>query len=155
MMKTTDFKQIQEVLKRKSYKMTPQRQVILQAFLDFPEEHLSAEDVLAIVRKQVESLGLATVYRTLELFSDLGVLHKMDFGDGRSRYEMNSFQDDHYHHHLVCLECNTVKEFDDDLLDAVEEAITKQEGFKIVDHQLKLFGYCSNCQKKMSGTNGK
>lgn len=148
MINQVNFKQIQEVLKKKGFKMTPQRQVILQAFLDNPEGHLSAEDVLGIVRKQVESLGLATVYRTLELFSDLGVLHKMDFGDGRSRYEMASFQDSHYHHHLVCLDCGVVKEFDDDLLDALEEAITAKESFKIVDHQLKLFGYCASCQKK-------
>lgn len=154
-MNQPDFKQIQEALRKKGYKMTPQRQVILQAFLDHSEEHLSAEDVLGIVRKQVESLGLATVYRTLELFSDLGVLHKMDFGDGRSRYEIASFQDNHYHHHLVCLDCGIVKEFDDDLLDAVEEAITQKENFEIVDHQLKLFGYCSNCQKKKRRANGK
>ena len=143
-----DFKHIQEIFKEHNYKMTPQRQVILQAFLDHPEEHLSAEDVLAIVRTKVESLGLATVYRTLELFSELSVLHKMDFGDGRSRYEINVASDSHYHHHLVCQSCGTVKEFDDDLLDAVEEAIMKKEKFKIVDHQLKFFGFCAECQKK-------
>lgn len=147
----TEFKQVQEVLKKKGYKMTPQRQVILQAFLDSPEAHLSAEDVLAVVRKQVESLGLATVYRTLELFSDLGVLHKMDFGDGRSRYERNTFEDCHYHHHLVCLDCGVIKEFEEDLLDAVEKAITEKENFEIVDHQLKFFGYCSDCCKKKNG----
>lgn len=154
-MNAVDFKRIQEVLKRKGYKMTPQRQVILQAFLDYPTEHLSAEDVLAIVRKQVESLGLATVYRTLELFSELGVLHKMDFGDGRGRYEMSSLEDSHYHHHLVCLNCGIVKEFEDDLLDDVEAAITKREKFLIIDHQLKLFGHCESCQKKLEKGNGK
>ena len=143
------FKQLQEVLKKKSYKMTPQRQVILQAFLDHPDRHLSAEDVLGIVKEQMESLGLATVYRTLELLSELGVLHKMDFGDGRSRYEMASFQDDHYHHHLVCLQCHGVKEFNDDLLDLVEEAITRREDFRITDHQLKIFGYCHKCKDKV------
>ena len=72
----------------------------------------------------------------------------MDFGDGRSRYEINVASDSHYHHHLVCQTCGTVKEFDDDLLDAVEEAIMKKENFKIVDHQLKFFGFCADCQKK-------
>ena len=70
----------------KQYKLTPQRQLILQTFIEHQDKHLSAEDVHVIVRLHSAEIGLATVYRTLELFSELEVLQKMDFGDGRSRY---------------------------------------------------------------------
>ena len=132
----------------KQYKLTLQRQVILQTFLDHRDEHLSAEDVHTIVRKQAPDTGLATVYRTLELLSDLDVLKKLDFGDGRSRYEINEASTPHHHHHLICLDCGIVKEFEDDLLETLEAVIARKSKFSIVDHQVKFFGYCQECQKR-------
>jgi Fur family ferric uptake transcriptional regulator len=121
---------------------------VLQAFLDHQGEHLSAEDVHNILRDQSSEIGLATVYRTLELLSDLSVLQKMDFGDGRSRYEINEDSTSHHHHHLICLSCGKVREFEDDLLDALESAVARKSNFAVVDHQLKFYGYCQECQKK-------
>lgn len=138
-------------LKRKfhegQYKLTPQRQIILQAFLDHHGEHLSAEDVHNIVKQKSTDIGLATVYRTLEILSDLEVLHKMDFGDGRSRYEINETDALHQHHHLICLSCGKVKEFEDDLLETLEAVISRNSKFKIIDHQVKFYGYCQECQR--------
>ena len=68
------------------HKMTPQRKVVLEVFLDNENAHLSAEDVRGMLRDRDSDIGLATVYRALELMCDLGILQKMDFGDGRSRY---------------------------------------------------------------------
>lgn len=143
---TLNINEVKTILRAKEYKLTPQRQIIMQVFLDIGDKHLSAEDVYNIVKKQHPDIGLATVYRTLDLLSELEVLTKMDFGDGRSRYELNE-GDMHQHHHLICLGCGTVKEFEDDLLDALEEAIAAKSKFNIVDHQLKFYGYCRNCQK--------
>lgn len=133
------------------YKLTPQRQIILQAFLDHHGEHLSAEDVHNIVKQKSTDIGLATVYRTLEILSDLEVLHKMDFGDGRSRYEINEADALHQHHHLICLSCGKVKEFEDDLLETLEAVISRNSKFKIVDHQVKFYGYCEECQRRTQG----
>lgn len=139
---------IRQKFQEKQYKLTPQRRIILEAFVDHQDEHLSAEDVHTIVRQHSSEIGLATVYRTLELFSELDVLQKMDFGDGRSRYEINEKTTPHHHHHLICLACNKVKEFEDDLLETLETVISRKSNFTIVDHQVKFYGYCEECQKK-------
>jgi Fur family ferric uptake transcriptional regulator len=146
-----DMVDIRQKFQEKQYKLTPQRKIILEAFIDHQDEHLSAEDVHNIVRQHSSEIGLATVYRTLELFSELEVLQKMDFGDGRSRYEINEKTTPHHHHHLICLSCSKVKEFEDDLLETLETVISRKSNFEIVDHQVKFYGYCEECQKKREG----
>lgn len=145
---TITMADLRQKFRDRQYKLTSQRQTILQAFLDNPDRHLSAEDVHTIVKRQAPEIGLATVYRTLELFSDLDILQKLDFGDGRQRYEINETSTPHHHHHLICLACGKVKEFGDDLLENLENAIAKSSKFTIVDHQLKFYGYCQECQKR-------
>ena len=132
------------------YKMTPQRKEILKIFVDHSDyHHMSAEDVYAILRKNNSEIGLATVYRALDLLSDLGILVRMDFGDGCARYELNTTDPKvHHHHHLICLKCKKVIEFEEDLLDELEADIADKSGFKILNHEVKFFGYCKDCQAK-------
>ncbi len=133
-------------LYERGYKMTPQRKQILQIFVEHPE-HLSAEDVYGILREQDSEIGLATVYRALDLLSELGILVKIDFGDGCARYELNTADPNvHHHHHLICVKCKKVIEFEDDLLDDLEATISKKSGFQILNHEVKFFGYCKDCQ---------
>lgn len=139
------FETICSKLNEKDYKITSQRRVILKALLDNGEGHLSAEDVYNLVKLKNPEIGLATVYRTLELLAEMEVLQKMNFGDGRSRYELNEGEV-HHHHHLICLNCGLVTEFTDDLLETLEEAIASKSGFKIVDHDLKFYGLCEKCR---------
>jgi Fur family ferric uptake transcriptional regulator len=136
---------IYKKLHENDYKITPQRRVILKVFLDNVEHHLSAEEIYNIVRVTNPEIGLATVYRTLDLLAELEILQKVNFGDGRSRYEFSDTEV-HHHHHLICLKCCEVTEFDDDKLEELEAAIGKKSGFKIIDHQVKFFGYCQKCQ---------
>lgn len=136
-------------LQEKQYKMTTQRKVILDIFVANQGRHLSAEDVHVILREQKSDIGLATVYRTLELLSQIEILQKLDFGDGRSRFELDLHDSSqHHHHHLICLECGDVFEFEDDLLEELERKINEQSNFKVIDHQVKFFGYCQECQKQ-------
>ena len=129
------------------HKMTPQRKVVLEVFLDNENAHLSAEDVRGMLRDRDSDIGLATVYRALELMCDLGILQKMDFGDGCSRYELNLTEPNaHQHHHLICRGCGKVFEFSDDLMDELEDTIAEKCKFKILDHQVKFFGYFEECQ---------
>jgi Fur family ferric uptake transcriptional regulator len=134
-----------ELLQKESYKITPQRQIILKTLLDHAEKHLSAEELHYIVKQKDPEIGLATIYRTLEIFDNLNILHKIDFGDGCIRYEFTD-QDAHTHHHLICIKCGRVIEVNDDLLETLETWIEKRTQFHITDHQLKFFGYCKNCQ---------
>ena len=82
--------ELKQRLQERQCKLTPQRKIILEVFLNNQDQHLSAEDVHTILRQELSEIGLATVYRTLELLCDMEILHKIDFGDGRSRFEINA-----------------------------------------------------------------
>ncbi len=138
---------LKERLQARQHKLTTQRRIVLEVFLTHPSQHLSAEDVYGILRGQSLDIGLATVYRSLELLANLGILQKMEFGDGCSRYEIGTMTPDaHQHHHLICMKCGKVEEFPDDLMDDLEKDVAKKTHFRIVDHQVKFFGYCKECQ---------
>lgn len=141
------FEAICEKLKEKDYKITNQRKIIIKKFLSQQDSHLSAEELFNSVKKEHPEIGLATVYRTLDLLADLEIIHKIDFGDGRARYEIGG-EETHHHHHLICLTCGDVIEFNDDLLEELEEVIKKQSGFTVVDHQVKFYGICSKCDSE-------
>ena len=83
------MKRMKEKIKDKRYKMTTQRQVILRAFVESTIRHMSAEEVFELVKKTSPDIGLATIYRTLDLFTEMDLLKKLDFDDGCSRYELN------------------------------------------------------------------
>lgn len=128
-------------------RLTPQREYIIRIFGDHPGEHLSAEEVHELIHKEFQHIGVATVYRTLEILTELEILRRISFGDGRSRYEFNQ-EEVHRHHHMVCLRCGKVEEFSEDLLDSLECRVLEQRGFKVMDHELKFYGICQQCQAK-------
>ena len=138
---------LKQRLKSNKHKLTTQRRTVLNVFIDHPGEHLSADEVYKILDGQGQDIGLATVYRSLDLLAGLDILQKMEFGDGCSRYEIKTMTpDEHQHHHMICLKCKKVYEFQEDLLDKLEKDISKKSGFKIVDHQAIFYGYCKKCQ---------
>ncbi len=140
-MSTTE--QAKDILANNGYKVTTQRKRIIEILLDNTDRHMSAEEIYEIIKGESLDIGLATVYRALELFEELGIVHKLNFGDGRSRYELK--EEEHHHHHLVCTGCNQVFEVAEDLLDQLEEKIEKQYRFKILGHHLKFLGLCKEC----------
>lgn len=142
---------VKETLKNKGYKYTSQRAEVFEVFLNNKDKHLSTEEVFEILSKVNKEIGIATVYRNVQLFEELGILDKITFDDGIGRYELRSENEDHYHHHLICLKCNKVLEVKIDLLDDLEEEIEKAEDFQIVDHNLKFYGYCSQCKNNVKG----
>lgn len=141
------YKEILEKIHQRDYKLTPQRQVILRVMLEHGHQHLSAEEVYNLVKKEAPDIGLATVYRTLDLLAELDILQKLNFDDGRSRYEVND-QEVHHHHHLVCIQCGKVMEFEEDLLEELERRIWGESKFLVLDHQVKFVGLCADCQAK-------
>lgn len=139
---------IKEKLQEKGYKLTTQRKSILQVIVDNFDEHLSCEEIYNIVVEDYPEIGIATVYRTLQLFEKLDIVFKLNFNDGYSRYELSADSDNHHHHHLICLNCGNVTEVKLDLLDALEEEIEKEGQFTIINHNVKFYGYCSECNDK-------
>lgn len=122
-------------------KHTKQRDVILIAFLD-SHEHISAEQLYQVVRKEAPSIGYTTVYRTLKLLVDAGIAQERRFDDGLVRYEV-----EHAHHdHLVCLSCGKIIEFNSELIEDTQDAIAIEYGFKVLRHRHELYGHCSDCR---------
>lgn len=136
---------IKEALHDARYKLTPQREVTLRVLLENESDHLSAEDVFMKVKDKYPEIGLATVYRTLELLNELKILDKINFGDGVSRYDLRKEGAEHFHHHLVCINCGSVEEIEEDLLGDVEKKVENDFQFKITDHRLTFHGICRTC----------
>ena len=121
----------------KGLKMTEQRRVIAQ-ILSEAEDHPDVEEVYRRASEIDQKISLATVYRTLRLVEDSGIIQSHDFGGGRARYEASD--DDTHHDHLIDLDSGEVIEFFDEELEALQEKIAKRLGYSIVDHKLELLG---------------
>jgi Fur family ferric uptake transcriptional regulator len=136
------------------YKLTLSRQAILKV-LSKEARHLSAEEIYMEVHNIYPNAGLSTVYRTLDLLEEIGLVVKSDFGDGKARYELAGEPGaDGHHHHLVCRSCGRVidyTEFIDDeieLLRKTEKGLSKKYNFEITDHLIQFYGTCSVCKGK-------
>ena len=137
-----------QLLREKGLKVTNQRLLVLEAIASCPDKHLAAEEIFELVKNSYPEIGLATVYRTIQLLNELNLIDRINFDDGFVRYEMGRTQErgkKHHHHHLICMKCGKVISFQDDLLEELEDKITVTTGFQIVDHEVKLYGYCVEC----------
>ncbi|AQS58273.1 Fur family transcriptional regulator [Desulforamulus ferrireducens] len=139
--------EVGDKLKANDYKLTTQRQQILEVLLESKDQHLSAEDIYTLVKKKAPDVGLATVYRTLELFLEHDIIHSVNFGDGRKRYEYGHSSSGHHHHHAICLNCGKIIEINEDLLEELEKQVGIDYNFTVTDHELKIYGYCGECNQ--------
>lgn len=148
LVKTTEsmFTKIIEKLHSAGYKLTPQREATIKVVLEKEKEHMSAEEIYLAVKRRNSDIGLATVYRTLEILSDIEVINKISFDDGLARYDLKQEGDKHFHHHLLCLKCCGIEEIFEDLLETIEQDVEKRFDFQIKDHRLTFHGICKNCQ---------
>jgi len=143
-----DKEAFKQLLKDRGLKVTKQRLTVLEAIASRPEEHLTAEEIFELVKADCPDIGLATVYRTIQLLSELHLIDRINFDDGFVRYEMGTVSEcehRHHHHHLICMKCGKVISFRDDLLEELEDKITAVTGFSVVDHEVKLYGFCKEC----------
>ncbi len=132
-------------------RFTEPRRMILDV-LSSTDEHPSAEDLYMRVLENYPNVGLTTVYRNLDLLEKMGIIARFQFGDGRSRYELiQSPQKPGHHHHLVCVNCKKIIDYDDfvneeiELLREVEAALSDRYGFKITGHVIQFYGQCNRC----------
>lgn len=142
-----------EMLKEKGLKVTNQRLLVLQVLAEHKDEHMTAEDIFELVREDYPEIGLATIYRTVQLLLDMQLVDRILLDDGCVRYEISEFLDErdghrHHHHHLICTECGSVTAFRDDLLEELEVYIERETGFQVTDHELKFYGMCRKCREE-------
>ena len=120
----------------KGLRITEQRRVIARV-LSEAEDHPDVEKVYARASAVDPGISIATVYRTVRLFEEAGILDRHDFGDGRSRYEAAP---EAHHDHMIDVETGKVVEFFDPEIEALQEAIARKLGYRLVDHRLELYG---------------
>ena len=139
-MKTT--RDIETLLHEAEIAPTAQRRVIAQAIRD-NTGHPDAETIYHLARQIDPHLGIATVYRTLKLFAEKGLVDRHDFGDGRARYEVAP---ESHHDHLICVRCGQVVEFARDRIEELQVEVAREEGFELLDHRMELYGLCGECR---------
>ena len=135
--------------------MTQPREIILDV-LSRTKKHLSAEDIYIEVYKIYPGIGLTTIYRTLDILTNMEMVSRYDFGDGRSRYELISDKKSEHHHHLICLNCGKIIDYSDyideetKLFDKLEKVLSEKHNFKINYHHVGFYGLCDRCKSTTS-----
>ncbi len=130
-------------LSHQGYRLTPQRMMILSA-IENSDEHISADEIYAQVVAKYPHVNISTVYRTLELLKQLGLVTETDLGGGRVRYHPS---DKGHHHHLVCRECGAMIDLDESVLAPLKSVLLQEFKFLADLRHLAIFGHCVNCKK--------
>ena len=138
---------VKQQLQQSSYKLTPQREATVRVLIENEKDHLSAEDVYLKVKDKAPEIGLATVYRTLNLLEDSGMVTSISFGTQGKKFELATKP---HHDHLICKNCGKIVEFEDPSVEKKQEEIAKKNGFTLTGHLMQLYGTCKNCSKKES-----
>jgi Fur family ferric uptake transcriptional regulator len=133
---------LQKALESRGYRLTTARRVILDTLVE-SGGHLTADEVAERARQRATGLGRMTVYRTLDLLCDLGLLRPVYQGTGAAHYIL--MQDGH-HHHLVCTTCSRVIEFGECGFDEMHRRVAERFGFRVDGHLLELYGVCEACR---------
>jgi Fur family ferric uptake transcriptional regulator len=132
--------QLDDFIRRMGLRRTGQREIILRSAFS-QQEHFTAEDLLDRVRKIQPTISRATVYRTLGLMVEAGLLREIDLGGEQTTYDPN-FLDKPSHNHLVCIDCGRVVEFEDAHIELLNDCVTRRLGFKPLRQSLKIEANC-------------
>ena len=126
---------------KKNNRNSKQRQAILD-LLSASKVHLGAETIYQRVREEQPNISMGTVYRNLDTLSEMGLVRRCSFADGKSRYELE--EGDH-HHHMICLRCGDIVDLPQCPMDPTMRAYLNSQGFKPSHHHFEVYGYCQNC----------
>jgi len=136
-------------LNERGWRLTPQRETILQVFQNLPKgNHLSAEDLYNVLKEKESGISLSTIYRTLKLMARMGILRELELAEGHKHYELNQ-PHPHHHHHLICVRCSKTIEFKSDSILKVGTKTAQKEGFHLLDCQLTIHAICPACQRSL------
>lgn len=135
-------------------RVTEPREVVMEVLLG-TEEHLTAADIYVRAHELNPAIGLTTVYRTLDILLQMGIVQKFDFGEGKARYELiNNSQSKEHHHHLVCVRCKTIVDYYDfvdeelEFIKKTQDKLSDKYRFHIMDHVISFYGICEKCRMK-------
>lgn len=126
-------------------KSTPARAAITD-FLRSSLSPVDVEEIIKFLRSKKLKTNKVTVYRNIELLYKNGVVERLEFGEGKFRYEIKK----RHHHHLICTNCGKIYEVEGDFLKKMEEEIYKNKNFKVTGHSLEFFGLCQSCRQQQN-----
>lgn len=136
--------ELMQGLQANGFRWTRQRKIILDVFMDM-DGHPSPEDIRNEIRRRGHKLGLATIYRTMKVLVETGLVHKVEFGDGHGRYEQ---RDEGEHHlHLICKRCGKTFEAPATAVNALFSKLAKENTFTLLGHTTYLHGICQDCRR--------
>ena len=137
------LKDFEKSVRAQGLRMTSQRQTIAETFFK-SKAHVTVDDLYAMVRKEDDRIGHATVYRTLRFMEESGLAESHRFGGGKLRYEVQQ----HHHDHIICVKCGTIKEFENQTMEDLQEEIAQEHGFVLKSHRMEIYGICPACLRK-------
>jgi Fur family ferric uptake transcriptional regulator len=132
-------------MKSKGLHESTTRDLVVETFLS-AREHLGLDDILQRVRARHPGVGMATVYRTMRLLEEAGLVQARHFGSGPTLYEVSVGRP--HHDHLVCEECGQILEFVNEPIERLQEKVAAQHGFELLRHRHELFGVCARCRQR-------
>lgn len=135
-------RRLEDYLKSRSIRQTQARRAVLQAVLDI-NEHFEAEQLFYFLRQNGESVGKATVYRTLPLLVDCGILKQVRLDETRAHYELAVGEDPH--DHMVCRRCGRIVEFSSREIETLRKKIAEEKRFHAIGHRFQISGLCWEC----------
>jgi len=140
--------------KKNGHRLTAPRKAII-SILSKTINHPSVEEIYMEVHKRYPSIGITTVYRTLDLLVNWGLVHKFDFGEGKARFELiDHLNGIGHHHHLICVNCKKIINYTDFISDEIElfkrleNRLSNKYNFRINNHIVEFYGICEECGKK-------
>ncbi len=142
------LEEFKNILKANALKFTSQREAILSTLYDNPQ-HFTSENLYLLVKQQYPelSIGIATVYRTLALLEENGLVSSISLGIQGKKFEIANKP---HHDHLICESCGKIVEFENEKIEELQYEIAKENGFVLTDHLMQLYGICAECQKDQS-----
>jgi len=133
-------------LQANGYKATEKRSVILQHLIDHKEKHLSADDLYKLVGNDEKDVGLATIYRSLDVFEKAGIIQHILFDGDCKRYHLTNYPERQKHYHLVCEVCGRIMDVHQDVIEVLKEDIYLEKKFIITDQKVQIYGVCELCE---------
>jgi Fur family ferric uptake transcriptional regulator len=136
---------LESFMNKRGLRSTEQRRLIIDTLFD-ATEHITIDGLLNEVRAVDPKVGYATVYRTLKMLTESGVVQEHKFGDGHTRYELSDAE--HHHDHLICLDCGKITEFEEPAIEELQDRVAARYGFQVQAHKHELYGRCADCRRK-------
>lgn len=143
--KKMNIDQVKKIFEQNNQKFTKQRQIVFKALQDSEAKHITPEELFSEIHLEHKQVGIATVYRTLNIFEELGIVNKQEFTDNAYTYELIDKNHEH-HDHLICTNCGKIIEVECIDSEEMRSSLSEKYDFELDYYSLRIYGTCSDCR---------